>query len=153
RSVISEQLSVNSEKARQNLSYPPFYFGETITDELANYNANYTYADEPKGKYRAETTTVGQFPPNNFGLYDMHGNVWEWCLDNYHANYQGAPNDGSAWREVKNDNDYHLLRGGSWDYAPRYCRSAYRLDYAYPFNRSGFRVVCVPPRNPSPFAL
>ncbi len=75
----------------------PFYFGETITSELANYDGNYTYANEPIGLYRKETTPVGQFPPNAFGLYDMHENVYEWCADDWHDNYQGAPTDGSAW--------------------------------------------------------
>ncbi|MFM7440466.1 MAG: formylglycine-generating enzyme family protein, partial [Snowella sp.] len=90
----------------------PFYFGETITTDLVNYYGNYTYAEAPKGQYREQTTPVGQFPPNAFGLYDMHGNVWEWCLDNWHGNYQGAPSDGSAW--LINDNNSHLRRGGSW---------------------------------------
>jgi formylglycine-generating enzyme required for sulfatase activity len=127
-SVNSEQSSVSSESS-QNSAYPPFYFGETITGELANYNATYTYADEPKGKYRKQTTPVGQFPANAFGLYDMHGNVWEWCEDDWHDNYEGAPTDGRAWLS-RNDNRSHsqMLRGGSWSYFPVTCRSADRRD-------------------------
>ncbi|TRU47231.1 MAG: formylglycine-generating enzyme family protein [Microcystis aeruginosa Ma_QC_Ca_00000000_S207] len=139
----------------------PFHFGETITGELANYNARETYADEPKGEYRQQTTPVGQFPPNAFGLYDMHGNVWEWCLDPWHENYQGEPpRDGSVWDENNNDNRYQsllistkklltdrpnrVLRGGSWCFYPSFCRSAFRFygnrrDY---FDDYGFRVVC-----------
>ncbi len=75
----------------------PFHFGETITDKLANYYAEKTFANEPKGEYRTQTTPVGTFPPNAFGLYDMHSNVWEWCADAFHENYQGAPTDGSEW--------------------------------------------------------
>jgi formylglycine-generating enzyme required for sulfatase activity len=123
----------------------PFYFGETITGELANYDASNTYADEPKGQYRQETTSVGQFPPNGFGLYDMHGQVWEWCADTWHENYEGAPSDGSAWLGRENDNDYQVLRGGSWLYYPQNCRSANRYDLrrdCYVLYR-GFRVVCV----------
>jgi len=121
-----------------------FHFGETITGDLANYNATKTYADEPKGEYREETTPVGQFPPNAFGLYDMHGNVWEWCADDWHDNYDGAPTDGSVWIENGNDN-CSPLRGGSWCNHPSYCRSAYRyyVDGRVSLYYSlGFRVVC-----------
>ena len=122
----------------------PFHFGETITGELANYNASYTYAEEAAGEYREKTTPVGSFPPNGFGLYDMHGNVWEWCADNWHNNYEGAPTDGRAWT-TGGDKDRLPLRGGSWNLFPNNCRSAYRLDLIRRHdlidNFVGFRVV------------
>ncbi|NEQ10913.1 MAG: formylglycine-generating enzyme family protein, partial [Moorea sp. SIO4E2] len=119
----------------------PFHYGETITSTLANYRASNTYAEEAEGEYRVETTEVGYFPPNGFGLYDMHGNVWEWCADPTHDNYKGAPKDGSVWFS-NNNNDYQI-RGGSWDFNPRGCRSASRDDYdAHVYIISiGFRVV------------
>ena len=126
----------------------PFYFGETITPELVNYSGNYPYANAPKGKYGGETTDVGSFPPNAFGLYDIHGNVWEWCLDACHDNYNGAPTDGSAW-ETGGDSSRRVCRGGSWDFYPRRCRSANRLFYnsdEADFNFIGFRLVSFPPR-------
>ncbi|MBC1240131.1 bifunctional serine/threonine-protein kinase/formylglycine-generating enzyme family protein [Nostoc sp. 2RC] len=128
----------------------PFYFGETITVDLANYNGNYTYASAPKGQYRGQTTPVGNFPPNAFGLYDMHGNVWEWCQDYYHNNYQYAPIDGSAWLQTglfSNLLSDRLVRGGSWGFLPEGCRSANRkADGAdLRFNSIGFRVVSVLP--------
>ncbi len=122
----------------------PFHFGETITGKLANYCANETYASEPKGEYRRQTTPVGQFPPNAFGLYDMHGNVWEWCADTWHDNYENAPKDGSAWTEGGNDN-HSPLRGGCWDLNPDDCRSAYRSTFVREGGillKLGFRVVC-----------
>jgi formylglycine-generating enzyme required for sulfatase activity len=73
----------------------------------------------------------------------MHGNVWEWCADTWHDNYEGAPNDGSAWISETNQN-VKLLRGGSWYGNPDYCRSAYRHygNLAYDYDGIGFRVVC-----------
>ncbi|MBO1066956.1 MULTISPECIES: formylglycine-generating enzyme family protein [Nostocales] len=123
----------------------PFHFGETITTDLANYNGKSTYGDGVEGIDRGETTEVGSFGvANNFGLYDMHGNVWEWCQDSWHSNYKGAPTDGSAWLDNEESSNRKLLRGGSWDNDPEDCRSAYR-DYYNLGNDHydiGFRVVC-----------
>ncbi len=126
----------------------PFYFGETITSDLANYSGTATYVDEPKGEYRrGSTSVVGTFPPNAFGLYDMHGNVWELCEDNWHDNYDGAPIDGSAW--ITERDTTAVVRGGSCVGTPQGCRSASRnYDEPLPLVASidyynGFRVVCV----------
>jgi formylglycine-generating enzyme required for sulfatase activity len=118
----------------------PFYFGESITPDLVNYNGNYAYASAPKGKYRKQTTDVGTFPPNAFGLYDMHGNVFEWCQDNYKENYINAPIDGSALTSQIALG--RLLRGGSWGNTPKHCRSAYRYNGSPYYYDIGFRVVC-----------
>jgi formylglycine-generating enzyme required for sulfatase activity len=131
----------------------PFYFGETITTDLANYDGSGdrfgSYGRGPKGIYRQETTSVGSFPANAFGLYDMHGNVWEWCEDHWHDNYEGAPNDDSAWIDSEAKEDARrVMRGGSWDDSPGYCRSASRNDDGARFRPDviGFRVVCGEPR-------
>ncbi|NEO29821.1 MAG: formylglycine-generating enzyme family protein [Symploca sp. SIO3C6] len=123
----------------------PFYFGETITTDLVNYNGNWRYARAPKGVYRQTTTEVGIFPPNAFGLYDLHGNVWEWCADDWHDNYDGAPTDGSAWIGGTY-RDRKVLRGGSWGVPPHLCRCASRDDDFRSelfYDSIGFRVVCV----------
>ena len=129
----------------------PFAFGETITGELANYRSSETFAQEKPVPSNEQTTDVGQFPPNAFGLYDMHGQVWEWCADDWHDNYEGAPTDGSAWLksvEKAQKNSNSVLRGGSWDDNPVYCRSACRNDFYFDQRHLrnddvGFRVVCV----------
>jgi len=120
----------------------PFYFGETITPDLVNYNSNNPYGDATEGKYRQETTPVGNFPPNAFGLYDMHGNAREWCEDVWHENYEGAPTDGSIW-ETGGDNSYRLLRGGSLFHHAVWCRAACRSKYTpnSSGNLVGLRVV------------
>ncbi|MEM8505837.1 MAG: formylglycine-generating enzyme family protein [Cyanobacteria bacterium P01_D01_bin.1] len=121
----------------------PFHFGDTLTADIANYDANYTYASGPKGTYREQTVEVGSFPANAFGLHDMHGNVYEWCADHWHDNYESAPTDGSAWI-TDGDSDRRLLRGGSWVGDPILCRSANRYGYARDVRSYiiGFRVVC-----------
>ena len=121
-----------------------FSFGETLTPELANYSGNITYASCPTRVYRQKTTEVGSFPANGWGLQDMHGNVWEWCLDPWHGSYEGAPADGSAW--TAGGGASKLLRGGSWDSHPANCRSAFRYNDP-PVDRYsliGFRVCCLP---------
>jgi formylglycine-generating enzyme required for sulfatase activity len=127
----------------------PFHFGETLTTELANYEGSDIFAKEKKGSYRKQTTPVGSFSPNGFGLYDMHGNVWEWCEEHGHGDLSKAPKDGSAWIDANAEsNASRVLRGGSWLNLPRNCRSASRY-FSNPVNRYngfGFRVVCCAPR-------
>ncbi|MDF5735067.1 MULTISPECIES: bifunctional serine/threonine-protein kinase/formylglycine-generating enzyme family protein [unclassified Nostoc] len=114
-----------------------FHFGETITCELVSCTI------EPKSKFRKETTNVGSFEvANAFGLYDMHGLVWEWCADSWHNNYSDAPLDGTAW-EVGGDIHRRVLRGGSWSFNAELCRSASRSwnESEGGLRISGFRVV------------
>ncbi|MFN6339407.1 MAG: formylglycine-generating enzyme family protein, partial [Cyanobacteriota bacterium] len=124
----------------------PFAFGETLTSELANYDGSYTYGTGPKGLYRKGTTDVGNFPANAWGVHDMHGNVWEWCLDPWHDNYEGAPTDGTAWADG-GSSGAKPLRGGSWFNGPGLCRSAFRVRW--PLDNSGnyvgFRLCVSPP--------
>jgi formylglycine-generating enzyme required for sulfatase activity len=107
-----------------------YAFGDTLTNQMVNYEGN-------------TTTPVGTYPANPWGLHDMHGNVWEWCLDDYRAGYEGAPTDGSAW--VRGRQPGKVLRGGSWDDDPGFCRSASRYE-AIPvcrYDKFSFRVACL----------
>lgn len=152
-----------------------YAFGDTLTNQMANFEGN-------------TTTPVGTYPANPWGLHDMHGNVWEWCLDSYHDSYEGAPTDGRAWVEgdrlgkcsagdlgsaipgtvarltasgsprtpapstpvsasVASVGDrLRVLRGGSWLFYPRDCRSAFRYGLRPDgrVNNIGFRVCCLP---------
>jgi formylglycine-generating enzyme required for sulfatase activity len=121
----------------------PFAFGETITPEIVNYDGEYPYANAEQGVNRRETVPVGSLGvANAFGIYDMHGNVWEWCEDVWHSNYTGAPTDGSAWLSG-GDSTFWVLRGGSWGNRSIVCRSAGRYWFS-PVARVvniGLRVV------------
>jgi len=100
----------------------PFHFGATISTDQANYDGNYTYGRGRKGVYRKKTTAVGSFPPNAWGLHDMHGNVWEWCASPY-----AEEHDGSEQKGADAPGRLRVLRGGSWLFDPRLCRSALRI--------------------------
>jgi formylglycine-generating enzyme required for sulfatase activity len=134
-------------------SEKPFAFGETITSMVVNYDGYHPYRKAPKGNYLAKTTPAGQFPANSFGLYDTHGNLWEWCLDEWVKNYSNAPVDGSARGDVdsRDSDKHHVIRGGSWDSNAAYCRSALRRYFTADFSLSyvGLRVVAVLASTPS----
>jgi formylglycine-generating enzyme required for sulfatase activity len=119
-----------------------FSFGDTIDSSQANYDGSFSYNGGPVGVCRRGTTPSGMYPPNPWGLYDMHGNVWEWVQDTVHEHYDGAPLDGSAWEEG-GDPGRRILRGGSWMYNPRYLRSALRNGFSSVLSNDivGFRVL------------
>lgn len=116
----------------------PFYFGETLNIEIANYNGNYTYGFGKIETDRGEPTAVGSFPANAFGLYDLHGNLWEWCEDDDGCNNSSTPRD-----RVELENPGKVIRGGSWFDDPASCRCASRLSYHPSLSNHcvGFRVV------------
>ena len=125
----------------------PFHTGEQISTSQANFDGDYTYNGSSKGENRERTIPVGSFGANQFGLHDVHGNVWEWVQDCQNDNYNGAPSDGSAW--TTGDCNRRVLRSGSWYYEPWFLRSSERywnwgelLKVSDKRNREiGFRVA------------
>jgi formylglycine-generating enzyme required for sulfatase activity len=111
-----------------------YYWGGEIGKENANCNNCGSEWDN------RQTSPVGSFKPNAFGLYDMAGNVWQWVQDCYHGDYEEAPTDGSAW--TSGDCSNRVVRGGSWNYSPQLLRSANRIRSATDGrnNSLGFRV-------------
>lgn len=123
-----------------------FSFGDTISTDQVNYDGKHPYGDGKKGEYRQRTVPVASLPPNPWGLFEMHGNVWEWCEDTYQESYETAPEDGSAW--VVAGVRFRALRGGSWLDSARWCQAAARIrrsasdrpDYAG-FRPAGFTTI------------
>ena len=120
----------------------PFHMGATISTYQANYNGIDRWVSDRRGTFRGQTTRVRKFGPNAFGLYDVHGNVWEWVKDCWHNGYLGAPRDGTAW-VTGTDCSPHVLRGGSWNFELSFLRSAsrYRLATKIRTDHAGFRVA------------
>ncbi|WP_428608429.1 formylglycine-generating enzyme family protein [Sedimenticola sp.] len=118
-----------------------FWTGATISPEQANFDGNYTYCGSEKGPSRGMTTPVNQFPPNPWGLYDMHGNVWEWCASVYDEAYSGLELKDASYAD--DDVRERVVRGGSWHNVPSGIRSASRnkLMPNYHYLRVGFRIV------------
>jgi formylglycine-generating enzyme required for sulfatase activity len=115
-----------------------YHFGDVLSADLANYNGAQTWNGSAKGKNRNTTTDAGTFPPNPWGLYDMHANVWEWCADPYRPY---SVDEQQHKNEESNENS-RVLRGGSWNYDPGYCRAAFRRRNAPAtrYSSFGFRV-------------
>jgi formylglycine-generating enzyme required for sulfatase activity len=118
----------------------PFWWGSSITPSQANYDGNYVYAGGSKGVYRQGTVLVSSFAANPWGLYNVHGNAWQWTADCWHDNYTGAPADGSAWT-TGDCSRGRVVRGGSWDFLPRYLRAAFRYRGTAENLSSGFRLA------------
>jgi len=141
--VYSLPSEAEWEYAARAATTTAFAFGDSLSSTQANFDGNYPYGNAPKGPYLERTTKVGSYDANAWGLYDMHGNVWEWVEDIYNKDgYTGLPTDGSA-NTTRGDNSSRVLRGGSWVYDGGSTRSAFRNrgDPTDRYGSYGFRVV------------
>jgi formylglycine-generating enzyme required for sulfatase activity len=121
----------------------PFWWGHAISTDQANYNGNFTYAQGGKGEWRQRTLPVDAFAANRWGLYNVHGNVWDWTEDCWNERNAGNPGTGAA--RTSGDCVWRVVRGGAWNYSPADLRSAHRY-WNLPHNRNtgtGFRVARV----------
>jgi eukaryotic-like serine/threonine-protein kinase len=124
----------------------PFAYGDSLASSVVNHNGEHPYAQAPKGIFRQKATPVATFAPNLYGLYDLHGNLWEWCLDEWFDSYHGAPTDGSPRGNItaRDGQQLRVVRGGSWFSHARICRAASRAGLFALFKHDfyGMRVVC-----------
>ena len=131
----------------------PFAYGETLTTAVANYVGEHLYRQEAPGVYRHGPSPVGSFPPNVWGFYEMHGNIWEYCADVWQADYQGLTTDSTSRQVGRPAGDktlrWRVARGGSWHEPPSHCRSAVRLQVSEndPLEFYGLRVLLQPAQN------
>jgi formylglycine-generating enzyme required for sulfatase activity len=126
---------------RAGATTKPFWWGFNIGPNQANYDSNYTYGGGTKGEYQGRTVPVDTFDKNPWGLFNVHGNVWEWTEDCWNESNEGNPGNGSA--RTTGDCSRHVVRGGSWNSDPRFLRAAYRNGFATDsrLNNIGFRLA------------
>lgn len=125
----------------------PFWWGGDVSPHRANYNGHHVYNRGDRGRHLGHSVAVGEHAPNPFGLFQVSGNVWEWCQDNWHKNYKKAPSDGSAWLDASDDDSERVVRGGSHASAPGWLRSAFRSHCPAEerFDDQGFRIALTLP--------